>query len=328
MKHRVKKSEKMIRNISKSILLKETGSPKILNRILLFISLITIIFLVWAGLIRLEEKVTAEGEIFTIEDKIIIQHPQGGTVDQLFVKEGQIVEKNQTILKFDESEVKSRISEINVKINSISTQIKSLKEELKVKKELLDEGLLSSTVYYNLERKYNTLTGDLSENREIRQRLIMTLKNLELTSPIEGRIFNMKTLAKGSVIKSGEKIMEVIPGKQEFVAYIKVKPENIGTVNTGSTVNLKFSAYDYNKFGTVSGEIQDISPATLLDENKSPYYRASVYISKNYLGSDSSKNRILPGMLLTAEIKIGTKSLLEYLFLPVKAKMDEAFTEQ
>ncbi|MBN2652095.1 MAG: HlyD family efflux transporter periplasmic adaptor subunit [Spirochaetales bacterium] len=322
------KSEKIIQSISKSMILRETGSPKILSWILIFIFIIFGLFLAWASFVNLEEKIFAPGEILTLEEKISIQHPIGGTVEEIYIKEGDLLQKDQDILKFDKTEMLSRISEIEVKISSLERERNSLQEEFNAKRKLFEEGLLSNTVYYNLQRDLEGLRSEIQSNRIVKQRLVDNLENLTIKSPVEGKVFNIKRISKGNVIRSGETILDIIPSSNSFVVFIKIKPSDIGEIKIGNQVDLKFSAFNYNRFGKVKGVINEISATTFVDESRNPYYRGSIFLEKGYIGEDSTKNKILPGMLVTAEIKIGSKSLLEYLVIPVKSKLDNSLNER
>ena len=68
-------------------------------------------------------------------------------------------------------------------------------------------------------------------------------------------------------------------------------------------MTLKFTTYDYSKYGGLNGALMEISPFTLKKEGEAGeedgYFRGIVGISKNYLGGKKGVNSIFPGMTLS-----------------------------
>ena len=57
-------------------------------------------------------------------------------------------------------------------------------------------------------------------------------------------------------------------------------------------------------------------------------YRALINLSSDYLQSQGRQLRLVPGMLVNAEIHLGTRSVLEYLLSPVQKVAREAGQER
>ena len=57
-------------------------------------------------------------------------------------------------------------------------------------------------------------------------------------------------------------------------------------------------------------------------------YRALINLSSDYLQSQGRQLRLVPGMLVNAEIHLGTRSVLEYLLSPVQKIAHEAGRER
>ena len=121
------KSRKIIKHLSHSILLKESGSPALLRIVLIFFTLIIAFFIYWANNIQLNQVVITSGEILTKDDISKIQHPQGGIVKQILVKDGALVEKDQIILTFDDVVISGQIKEEIAKISTLNIRLKTIK---------------------------------------------------------------------------------------------------------------------------------------------------------------------------------------------------------
>ncbi len=93
---------------------------------------------------------------------------------------------------------------------------------------------------------------------------------------------------------------------------------------------VKITAYDSSIYGDLKGEVEMVSPDTLLDEVKRDQFYYRVYVRTK---SAELKNRngkrfpILPGMVANVEIKTGQKTVLDYLIKPLN-KVKEALRER
>lgn len=69
------------------------------HMLLVVIAIFFIVFVVWASLATLDETARGEGQIIPSSEIQVIQNLEGGIVDEFFVKEGQRVAKDQSILR-------------------------------------------------------------------------------------------------------------------------------------------------------------------------------------------------------------------------------------
>jgi len=137
--------------------------------------------------------------------------------------------------------------------------------------------------------------------------------------------------------------MTLVPRNEEMQAEVWVTSLDAGFMRTGQPVKLKFSAYPFQKYGMVQGHVKHVSPdsselpqAQNLERKKAGEehmppptgFRALVALDQPYLELDGTKYPVTPGMQLTAEIHLGTRTVLEYLLSPVQQVAQEAGREK
>jgi HlyD family secretion protein/adhesin transport system membrane fusion protein len=122
--------------------------------------------------------------------------------------------------------------------------------------------------------------------------------------------------------------MEIVPADDVLVVETKVTTSDIGHVSIGQQAEVKVNSYDPHRFGTVMGKVKKISASTFLDEQHNPYFQATIALDKSYIGSSTSKYKIIPGMTVQADIKTGEKSVLDYLLKPIYRGFQNAFQER
>ena len=186
------------------------------------------------------------------------------------------------------------------------------------------------------EGEFRKLTQD-SAKQEHRQGL------LELKAPQDGLVKDLSTHTLGSVVQPGTVLMTLVPANEALIAEVWVTNLDAGSVVEKQPVKLKLAAYPFQQYGMVEGEVQHVSPDssefptssksekshTTAEEAGTPLsYRALVTLKTPYLMRDGVKHRLSPGMQVTAEINLGSRTVLEYLLSPVQKTVHEAGREK
>ncbi len=160
------------------------------------------------------------------------------------------------------------------------------------------------------------------------------LKRTVLTSPVRGLVKNIRMNTLGGVVPPGAAVMEIVPVGDQVLVELRVKPADIGFTKVGQAVEIKLTAYDYTIYGNLHGKVETLSPDALGDADRSQatgadatWYRALVRADASTLKSGGKPLTVLPGMVGTAEIRVGHRSVLSFLVRPMM-KAQEAFTER
>jgi adhesin transport system membrane fusion protein len=138
-----------------------------------------------------------------------------------------------------------------------------------------------------------------------------------IRSPVAGIVKSLRYHTIGGVIGAGDPIMEIVPSEENLVIEARLRPEDIGTVKVGQSARIKVSAYDYAKFGALSGSMTYVSADSLVDDKGIPYFQVIIKPDRSYLGTANGDLPIRPGMTATVDIRTGSKTVLEYLLKPI-----------
>ncbi|WP_298268621.1 HlyD family efflux transporter periplasmic adaptor subunit [Geobacter sp.] len=162
--------------------------------------------------------------------------------------------------------------------------------------------------------------------------------------PQDGVVKDLATHTAGTVVNPGTILMTLVPLDEPLQAEVWVTNEDIGFVRPNQEVKLKLSAYTFQKYGMIDGLVEQVS-ADASDGNGSAiapekgesahgigdsrlHYKTIVTLSSQQLVTDGKTHKLTPGMQVAAEIKLGTRSVLEYLFSPVSKAFQEAGRER
>ncbi|MBK8158160.1 MAG: HlyD family type I secretion periplasmic adaptor subunit [Rhodospirillaceae bacterium] len=138
-----------------------------------------------------------------------------------------------------------------------------------------------------------------------------------IRSPVAGIVKNLRFHTIGGVIGPGDPIMEIVPVNDNVVIEARLRPEDSGIVTLGQPVRIKVSAYDFVRFGTISGTLSYIGADSVADSEGHTYFQVMVTPDRAYLGDTPGQYPIRPGMTTTVDIRTGNRTVLEFLLKPV-----------
>ena len=84
----------------------------------------------------------------------------------------------------------------------------------------------------------------------------------------------------------------------------------------------------FTKYGTILGEILNLSDDAVELEKVGFVYRARVSMSKNIMQIGEKQVSISPGMNVTVEIKTGKRRVIEYFLNPILRGFNESVRER
>ncbi|MNZ18398.1 Type I secretion system membrane fusion protein PrsE [compost metagenome] len=89
-----------------------------------------VVALVWAKFAEIEEVTKGEGKAIPSSKVQTIQNLEGGIVAEIFVREGQVVDKGQTLLRLDDTRFASNKGETEADRNSLIARVERLNAEI------------------------------------------------------------------------------------------------------------------------------------------------------------------------------------------------------
>lgn len=217
----------------------------------------------------------------------------------------------------------SRMTQLGAKREYLTTsgEVQRLRNTLeKARGSLVEVEQRRKALEADLQRQASDELGvvkhEVAQVRETLSRLDSRKQQLELHSPVRGRVQDLKARTVGGVVRPGDELMQIVPEDDELNLILRISPKDIGFVRVGQEVVIKVTSYDFERYGTVNGALRSISPFTQLDERKNVYYMGVVEPVTRYVG-ELRANPILPGMWAQGEILTGQRSLFTYLVKPL-----------
>jgi HlyD family secretion protein len=154
---------------------------------------------------------------------------------------------------------------------------------------------------------------------------------VRLTAPEASIVLTVAKVSVGSVLKSGDAFVTLMPAKTPVEAEVQVLSRDVGFLRPGDKCVLKIDAFNYVAHGTGEGTVRWISAgAFTVDEDGKQvdaYYKVRCSVDATHFTGVPSNFQLIPGMTLTADINVGTRTVAMYLMDGVLRGFSEAMRE-
>lgn len=222
--------------------------------------------------------------------------------------------------------MQQRVVELQGQIDSLAATIPKAKAAADEARQRITsrraEQIAAVTDEINKRRQeLNSLRESLSAGRD-------RVTRTELRAPVRSTVKQIYISTVGGVVKPGEPIMDLVPLDDTLVVEAKVKPQDVAFLRPGQEVMVKVSAYDFSIYGGLEGKLESISADTIEDKRGEHFYLVKVRTQKNAIVYHNESLPIIPGMVVTADILIGKKTVLDYLLKPILKAKQNALRER
>lgn len=167
----------------------------------------------------------------------------------------------------------------------------------------------------------------IQEHEVLIEKAHNSMEYQSIRSPVDGTISFLGVYTVGAVLKPSESIASIVPKGTDLVIEAMVLNKDIGFIEENQEVSVKVDAFPFQKYGLLKGRIEKVSADAYEDERYGQVYRIKVRLSRNEKKETINvlESRLLPGMGVTVEVKLGKRRIIDFLIDPFIKNMDEAF---
>jgi HlyD family secretion protein len=262
----------------------------------------------------LETRVKSLQEIENMQEKLVAQQ-FGARVHLLEARDKRLeVERDMQLTKNREQELKRQLA---------ASEAEKSAFELSWRQKMMED--LLSTAH------------DRDVQAEQLRKADRRHKLVTLIAPADAVVLDIAKLSQGSVVREAETLFTLVQLDTQLESEVQIDSIDTGYVRVGDTVHLKLDAFPFQKHGTLTGTIKNISEDAFRRDNLgNPSLLApgtdAFYLSRITFGDSKLKNmppqaKLLPGMTLTAEVVVGKRSVISYLLYPLSKAVEESISE-
>ncbi len=175
------------------------------------------------------------------------------------------------------------------------------------------------------------LRGELDRVEEALAKATRLAELTVLTAPDDGTVLEVARRSAGSVLREAEPLISLVPTGARLIAEIALRSSDIGQMRPGDAVVVKVDAFPFQRHGALDGTLRAIAQDSQLPraegEPPGPHHRAQIAITADALRGLPPGIHPMPGMTVTAEIHVGTRSVLATLLMPLIRGVQESLRE-
>jgi hemolysin D len=156
---------------------------------------------------------------------------------------------------------------------------------------------------------------------------------VDMRSPVDAVVLEVAQRSVGSIIQAAEPLFRLVPLDAPLEVEAPVDAKDIGRIALNDDVQLKIEAAPFQEHGMMSGNVTFISPDSFIDTRPTPggpagaYYKVRISLRDIKMRNLPETFRLMPGMPVMVEIKVGKRTVMEYLLRPILRGMNESMRE-
>jgi len=201
-----------------------------------------------------------------------------------------------------------------------------LEAELDEARALVDADLVAFTA--DVTARLSTVNADLAVIEQTMVAATDIVNRTVLRAPVRGVVNKVNVAAINEVVRAGDSVVEIVPLDDRLLIEAQVRPQDIAFIRAGLEATIRISAFDYTRYGTLTGTVERIGADTITNENRETFYQVIIGTeAKGGKGVNRTGLDIIPGMVATVDIATGKRSVLEYLVKPILVLRDRALRD-
>lgn len=149
-----------------------------------------------------------------------------------------------------------------------------------------------------------------------------------LRAPADAVVLETARRAPGSLVREGEAVATLVPASGPLVAEVVLRSAETGRLYEGAPATVKVDAFPWRQHGALAGTLRAVSRESYPDQaSGTALHRGHVAIPSPSLAQLPEGAALLPGMTLSAEIKVGTRRVLDLFLDPLLRGLHESLRE-
>jgi len=191
------------------------------------IMIMFVVFIIWASFSELDEVVRGEGKVVPSGQTKIIQHLEGGIVSKILVKEGDLVNKGDTIYELSQAFFTADLKTKEIKLKSLQAKALRIISEVNLEEDLIFPDSLTKTIPKIVENEKEIFLQDTQSNMQkiqieedkLKQKM---LKQTELQSKLDNLNLEL-VLAKENMKILDSMYKKKVVSKQKYLKELQQK---------------------------------------------------------------------------------------------------------
>ncbi|MDW5508631.1 HlyD family type I secretion periplasmic adaptor subunit [Serratia proteamaculans] len=153
-------------------------------------------------------------------------------------------------------------------------------------------------------------------------------KLTRLKAPVSGTVQQLAIHTLGGVVTPAQSLMVIVPADQPVEVEAMLENKDVGFVHVGQAVTVKVETFTFTRYGTIEGEIINVSNDAIEDQKLGLIYSSRIRLKSDHVQVNGRRVALSPGMRVTAEIKTDQRRVIDYFLSPLTRSLNESLRER
>lgn len=265
---------------------------------------------------KLAQLSEVQQRVVALQGELVIADQQLAVVQQMVDKDAgsrlELLDAMGRVAQF-----KSQLSDLEASQPRIGYEVEELRNRKAELRAEFREGALLRLAEVRLE--IDQLSEEIAAAADRLQRTMVV-------SPVDGVINRVFTRTVGGVVRPGEPIAEITPDSTNLIVEGWIDPTERASVLPGLRAIVRITAYDFAVYGSLTGQVEEVSADTVENEQRQRQYRVRVRIDKESHARFGQP--VTAGMVAITDVVIGRRTVLQYLISPLTRGLETALRDR
>lgn len=186
---------------------------------------------------------------------------------------------------------------------------------------------LEQRVLADVEKQLRDVEVQLAELSERKTAADELVRRTELRAPVSGIVHELHVHTVGGVVRPGEIIMSIVPGRETLSAEVRIAPQDIDQVAVGQRALLRFTSLNKEKSPEVVGAVIHVGADVSREQGSGREYFIARIDVPNQALIGIPELKLGPGVPVESFIETEKRTALSYLVKPLSDHFAKAFRE-
>jgi hemolysin D len=149
-----------------------------------------------------------------------------------------------------------------------------------------------------------------------------------LLAPVDGTVQQLAVHTVGGVVTAAQPLMMVVPSDTPLEIEALVENRDVGFVMPGQPAEVKVETFPYTRYGVLHGRVASVSSDAINDDKRGLVYSTRVRLDRKTIEIDGRTVPLSAGMSVSAEVKIGTRRVIDFVLAPLISHATEGLRER
>jgi HlyD family type I secretion membrane fusion protein len=167
----------------------------------------------------------------------------------------------------------------------------------------------------------------LSNAEESLRKAALRNQLVELRAEQDGVVLTIAKVSVGAIMQSGDQFITLAAASSSFEIEARITGSDAGYVHEGQKVKIKFDTFPYVQYGVAEGTVRTISADSFVGPDETQrdasfrqmpaFYKTRIAVDAIKMHGVAGGFQLKRGMPITADIQVGERNILSYLFARV-----------